>query len=71
MAAPTKPAAKKPAGGKAKKAGKKQSALYTIAGDKIQRKNKSCPKCGSGVFMASHSNRHVCGRCKYTEFKRN
>ncbi len=71
MAAPTKPVAKKPAGGKAKKAGKKQSSLYTITGDKIQRKNKFCPKCGSGVCMAVHSNRLVCGRCKYTEFKKN
>jgi len=71
MAAPTKHAAKKPAGGKAKKAGKKQSDLYAIAGDKIQRKNRSCPKCGPGVFMAAHTNRLVCGKCKYTEFKKN
>ena len=42
--------------------------LYEKAGDKITRKNKSCPKCGAGTFMAKHSNRWTCGACKYTEF---
>jgi small subunit ribosomal protein S27Ae len=31
-------------------------------------KNKSCPKCGKGVFMAQHKDRVTCGRCGYTEF---
>ncbi len=65
-------AEKKPApkGGqqKAKKAGKKQSALYNISGEKIERKRKSCPKCGPGKFMGEHQNRIVCGKCQYTEF---
>ena len=56
-------------GGKtAKKAGKKLSSLYAISGNSIQRKNKFCPKCGPGMFLASHSNRVVCGKCKYVEF---
>lgn len=42
--------------------------LYQKAGEKLERKNKPCPKCGSGVFMAKHANRWVCGQCKYTEF---
>ena len=42
--------------------------LYEKAGDKVTRKNKSCPKCGSGTFMAKHANRWTCGACKYTEF---
>ncbi|MEM3374522.1 MAG: 30S ribosomal protein S27ae [Candidatus Woesearchaeota archaeon] len=33
-------------------------------------KNKTCPKCGPGVFMAEHKNRISCGKCGYTEFKK-
>jgi small subunit ribosomal protein S27Ae len=32
-------------------------------------KNKSCPKCGKGVFMAKHADRRTCGKCGYTEFE--
>ena len=32
-------------------------------------KNKTCPKCGPGVFLAEHGNRSACGKCGYTEFK--
>ena len=42
--------------------------LYEKKGDKLERKNKSCPKCGQGTFMAKHSNRWTCGSCRYTEF---
>lgn len=69
MAAPDKKKlAAKAAAGSAKKKGRSLSSLYTIAGDKIQRKNKMCPKCGAGFFMANHKERMVCGHCKYTEF---
>ena len=30
---------------------------------------RTCPKCGAGVFMAEHKDRHHCGKCSYTEFK--
>ena len=30
-------------------------------------KNKFCPKCGKGVFMAQHKNRMTCGKCHYME----
>ena len=43
--------------------------MYQIAGAKIERKNKSCPKCGSGTFMAKHANRWTCGMCRYTVFE--
>lgn len=65
---------KKPAAGakgKAKKEGMKLSSLYNISGDKIERKNRSCTKCGPGTFMGVHSNRLVCGKCAYVEFKKN
>lgn len=51
-----------------KKQGKSLGSLYTITGDKIQRKNKTCPKCGPGMFLAQHKDRVVCGKCFYVEF---
>jgi len=53
---------------KVKKEGKKLSALYTISGDTIERKNKFCPKCGPGMFLGAHKDRLVCGKCSYVEY---
>lgn len=44
------------------------SKLYKVSGNKLERNNKSCPKCGPGIFMAKHSNRMTCGLCHMTEF---
>ncbi len=55
-------------GGKTGGKGPKASRLYVITGTSITRKNKSCPKCGQGFFMAMHKDRTYCGRCHYTEF---
>jgi len=44
--------------------------LYEKKGDKLERKNKSCPKCGQGFFMAQHKDRLYCGGCGYTEFQK-
>jgi small subunit ribosomal protein S27Ae len=41
--------------------------LYKIEGNKLQRKNKFCPKCGIGTFMAQHKDRVTCGKCRYVE----
>lgn len=41
--------------------------FYKISGDKIERE-KSCPRCGPGVFLAKSGDRLYCGRCHYTEF---
>jgi small subunit ribosomal protein S27Ae len=46
----------------------KPHALYEISGSAIKRKNKSCPKCGKGTYLAKHANRLTCGKCGYTEF---
>ncbi|MEA1992966.1 MAG: 30S ribosomal protein S27ae [Euryarchaeota archaeon] len=43
---------------------------YTIKDGKVTRK-KTCPRCGAGVFLADHENRLTCGKCGYTEFKKN
>ncbi|MBN2517856.1 MAG: 30S ribosomal protein S27ae [Candidatus Altiarchaeota archaeon] len=42
---------------------------YTVEADSLTRKNKPCPKCGSGVFLAEHSDRRSCGHCGYMEKK--
>lgn len=54
----------------AKKKLKGRWSLYEKSGDKLTRKNKSCPKCGAGTFMAKHSNRMYCGLCHYSEFSK-
>ena len=46
----------------------KPHTLYEISGSAIKRKNKTCPKCGKGAFLAKHNNRFTCGKCGYTEF---
>ncbi len=52
-----------------KKPANKVSSVYVVSGNSISRKNKICPKCGPGVFMADHKDRWACGKCKYTEKK--
>ncbi len=53
---------------KVKKSPKGRWNLYQVSGNKLERKNKSCPKCGAGDFLANHKDRLVCGKCKYSEF---
>lgn len=40
---------------------------YKIVDGKIQR-DKTCPRCGAGIFLAVSKDRMFCGKCKYTEF---
>ena len=40
---------------------------YKISGDKITRE-KSCPRCGAGIFLLTARDRSYCGKCHYTEF---
>lgn len=65
-----KAGAKKGAKVKTKKPAKKLHTLYNISGESIERKNRSCPKCGPGMFLGKHANRLVCGKCKYVEIVR-
>tara|TARA_Y100000034_G_scaffold126855_1_gene178740 strand:- start:555 stop:791 length:237 start_codon:yes stop_codon:yes gene_type:complete len=56
--------------GKKQKKNKPTSKKYTkykIEGDKIVRE-KSCPRCGVGVFLMKANNRLYCGKCHLTEF---
>lgn len=45
----------------------KKYTKYKIEGNKITRE-KTCPRCGPGVFLMKSSNRLYCGKCHYTEF---
>lgn len=40
---------------------------YEVQGDKLVRKNKSCPKCGPGYALAAHKDRRSCGKCGFME----
>lgn len=37
--------------------------------DLIKKKAKICSRCGDGTYMAEHSDRWYCGKCKMTSFK--
>ena len=43
---------------------------YSVSGDKLERKNTFCPKCGVGFILANHKDRASCGKCGYTEVKK-
>lgn len=45
----------------------KVNTYYKVSGDKLERNNKTCPKCGPGTFMANHKDRTSCGKCHYSE----
>jgi len=63
-----------PSGGGAQEVKKKKtrglSSYYKIEGGTLQRKLKTCPRCGPGVFLAEHYDRFACGKCGYAEFRR-
>jgi small subunit ribosomal protein S27Ae len=44
--------------------------LYTIEGDKLVRARRTCPRCGAGVYLAEHADRFSCGKCGYTEIRK-
>lgn len=41
---------------------------YKLQGNKLIR-SKTCPKCGTGYFLADHKDRFYCGHCHYLEMK--
>ena len=44
--------------------------FYKINNSTIERTKRECPRCGKGIFMADHKDRYTCGKCGYTEFKK-
>ena len=53
--------------GDGRKDTKRRSSQLYKSYENGKSKNKSCPKCGAGVFMAQHKNRITCGKCHYME----
>jgi len=45
----------------------KKYTKYKIDGDKITRE-KTCPRCGPGIFLMNTKDRVYCGKCHYSEF---
>ncbi len=41
--------------------------LYEVKDGKVIRKNESCPRCGTGTFLAKYKNRVYCGRCGWSK----
>jgi|TARA_B100001971_G_C18201828_1_gene545095 small subunit ribosomal protein S27Ae len=52
---------------KPKKTPKGRWNLYNVSGGKLEKKNKSCPKCGEGTLLSAHKDRATCGKCGYME----
>ena len=46
----------------------KKYSKYTIKDNQIEKK-PSCPRCGTGIFLAQHKGRQTCGSCGYTVFE--
>jgi small subunit ribosomal protein S27Ae len=46
------------------------SSYYKITDGALQRKLKTCPRCGPGFFLAEHYDRFACGKCGYAEFRK-
>ena len=45
-----------------------KSKLWEVKDGKVVRLNRTCPRCGEGVYMAKHYNRQSCGRCGLSKF---
>ena len=48
---------------------KNKQTLWKIENGKVVRTNKTCPKCGPGVYLAEHHDRFTCGRCGFMRKK--
>jgi len=46
----------------------KKYTKYKIEGDKIIRE-RSCTRCGPGIFLMNSQGRVYCGKCHYSEFQ--
>lgn len=50
-----------------KKPSSKRYKMYKLEGGKLTRQ-RNCPRCGPGIFLAIRKGRVHCGKCSYTEF---
>jgi len=47
-----------------------RGTFYKVEGQKVVCERRCCPRCGPGVILAEHKDRAACGKCGYTEFKK-
>lgn len=47
----------------------KQNKFFSVKDGKTEFKGRVCDRCGSGTFMAEHSDRWYCGACRLTIWK--
>jgi len=45
----------------------KKYTKYKIEGNIVKRE-RSCPRCGPGIFLLNSQGRVYCGKCHYSEF---
>ncbi|MDA3836733.1 MAG: 30S ribosomal protein S27ae [Nanoarchaeota archaeon] len=45
----------------------KKYTKYQVNGDIVTRQ-RSCPRCGPGIFLMEAKDRVYCGKCHYAEF---
>lgn len=43
--------------------------MYKVENGKATRIKDSCPRCGSGTFLASYKTRKYCGKCGYSQIQ--
>jgi small subunit ribosomal protein S27Ae len=48
----------------------KKYSKYKIEGGKLIRE-RTCPRCGPGIFLMKSQGRLYCGKCHYSEFEGN
>lgn len=41
--------------------------LYEVRDGKAVRKNRQCPRCGAGTFLATYKTRMYCGKCHWSQ----
>jgi len=49
----------------------KRWEILKLEGENVKRSKLTCPRCGEGVYMATHKEkngkiRQYCGKCHYT-----
>ena len=47
----------------------KKYTKYKIDADGKVKRERSCPRCGPGVFLMNSNGRLYCGKCHYSEFE--
>ena len=44
--------------------------LYKVENGKVIRLRKTCPRCGDGTFLAEYKNRTYCGKCGWSQIRK-